>query len=1572
ATAYNNQNRRQMHQDSQPRASKQLRKDKSQMSINSSSNGHRNSAQEALHLQNQSATGGPLGRDDVQGISVPSGRLRDPDEYSDNAEDATAGQNSSRSRPHSAAAPRSLPRHGRSASLLSRLRHPGSALTSSPTASPTSSESSSRDTPSERTLAHSASSGSIRLQHPNAQQQLQSSLLRVLSPRDGGSALHRQSEKDHKLRSSRRRSEGKGAGGFISQLLRGGPSRSASSSPSQSGSDQQQAAVAASISQFVHTPGTPGSIHSFAAQSSHSSTRSLNTSNSERQAREQMGNTPDQFHYAPSPASVYSNGNSQSSSSGGAPDQYFVDPNSETGGALVNSGAASEGDHSVGHPIRDASNQALLQQQHQQQQHLQNAMDDDTPNSGYQAGVWFNGNGAASGISSDDPLQMGGRLVSALPVYEPIDMSRLVNGTSPSANGTYPRATHPILPDARMLAPMASLAEIFRPNGMGEGSSLSNRELRFAVENHMLVEQHRYLIRDLGHARSAIAALKQVVQAKEERLEHYEVMNVELQQRVALLETIMSPEQRQQLSCMPYTMSMFQHGDSEIQNIEHATLVLQQQQQQQKQHLSLQDDPGRQVSGSSGLADADRSAVSLSGQHSETASQGGSGVSAGSLDSDNKRINRPLSGYATGFTFNDKPVHHLPRVFSGDYSAAGVHAMESSVGVLANVITAMPRDESSVEDIIASKMADDELSMGGRATRYADGTKSASDMESDNGDDTNASSSERRQWRRKSKGPRSASASGAEPGKRRSRFLSALRLSGFGSPTASNEEPTETRPNRRSVSLGTNARLGLSDSQMTGAPPPLQHRQGSEYGDNLKISGSIPVNADHLRPDRGESLAASCPSLIPSIGRSKNGSAQRARRQHSAESLSSDGLSSAIGRYPAGLGLSSEPCSASTSRHTSNSQSSAATGRGGRRTRLANRLSFTPQPRRSTSAPSRPQSMQVQSRRSWLSRLFDSSDRIASGDALTSGKSGYMSDGATDDEATTDDGLAAGKVHRRRVMTHSSEEITSFLGKLRLEEAPLRSAMTGTGGVLEDVTDVSGEDEERASRQSLSVAEIRQQTLDALNGTVRTQRAQHAVAVAAPTLSATAADTRPSLGSFDGDIYPSRVSSLPSKRPTSEELASLASQAIGEQRADATNGAAGRWRQREMTRPTIRRLNTSGSGAGAGGDGGGDAPQMALGLGVSVSSTRRGSGPTTLVDATPTFATNTPERRRPSADMAPSSAPAFTRRASLDQQQKHRARSSSIDSEQGSVGGKKWAPAFWAPPPLNFHASTSPMANTWSPHINGDPLESSSPLSGALSDDVRYRSPRGSLSMNTRNSGGSNASNCSNGGGSPWELVKITAADARGFPLSPSSHTRPGSPPPSHALGYFEDTTVPDSDELTAAARRSLSLRLSRTAFRQAEPLPESDDVGDSAIAVQEAVSLHHDFTSNVHDRRQAGNDDDTQNNPLRNAALARVFADSVQPKRRSLLWQFNQKASQASKVLGGPLTNSNNQNDRQQTVESASVASDSAYDGGSSCGGSQTGTSNDKEHAGHAQPAASGANGANKRPKKWWSAVLG
>ncbi|KAJ2711059.1 hypothetical protein H4R19_003435, partial [Coemansia spiralis] len=195
--------------------------------------------------------------------------------------------------------------------------------------------------------------------------------------------------------------------------------------------------------------------------------------------------------------------------------------------------------------------------------------------------------------------------------------------------------------------------------------------------------------------------------------------------------------------------------------------------------------------------------------------------------------------------------------------------------------------------------------------------------------------------------------------------------------------------------------------------------------------------------------------------------------------------------------------------------------------------------------------------------------------------------------------------------------------------------------------------------------------------------------------------------------------------------------------------------------------------------------------------------------------------------------------------------------------------------PLAVHASGAAQspgaatANTWSPRGSSD--------SGRRgSEDARFRSPRGSM----RGSGGS-----------PWELVRLP--DSRNFPLSPG---RSGSPPPiaARALAFFEDSAVPDSDELTAAAaaavRRSLSLRMSHTSFRQAEPLPESED----AYAAEDDVDGR---STSILTRATGG---ESRALSPRNPALARV-AQAAQPKRRSLLRQLAPRTARAAPAARAP-----------------------------------------------------------------------
>ncbi|KAJ1885422.1 hypothetical protein LPJ81_006912, partial [Coemansia sp. IMI 209127] len=250
------------------------------------------------------------------------------------------------------------------------------------------------------------------------------------------------------------------------------------------------------------------------------------------------------------------------------------------------------------------------------------------------------------------------------------------------------------------------------------------------------------------------------------------------------------------------------------------------------------------------------------------------------------------------------------------------------------------------------------------------------------------------------------------------------------------------------------------------------------------------------RANSGESLAASCPTLLPGIVKSKQ---LHSKDQHGLQKQPS---SAGSRFYPAGLGLSTEEemdSSAGTSRQSSTKASSTMGGRtrdnsyqgavsaNKRDTRrLSHRMSLTGQPRRSTSAPSRPHSMRVSRRKSWLFQLFSSSSSVDSTTSSENNDGDDMSDhGSVDDE-----GLGKRVSRRRRVLTQSSEEITQFLGRLRLDDGSGgggggSGAHVGVGGVLEDVIDVSGEDEELANRASMSVAEVRQQTLDALNGTVR-------------------------------------------------------------------------------------------------------------------------------------------------------------------------------------------------------------------------------------------------------------------------------------------------------------------------------------------------------------------------------------------------------------------------------------------------------------------------------------------------------
>ncbi|KAJ2666748.1 hypothetical protein IW148_000738 [Coemansia sp. RSA 1199] len=913
----------------------------------------------------------------------------------------------------------------------------------------------------------------------------------------------------------------------------------------------------------------------------------------------------------------------------------------------------------------------------------------------YGAHAWY-GNSA-------DVVHSAGHLVSSLPVYEPIDPSR----THPSH--PYGRATRPILPDARMLAPMASLADTYNPTDYTH--TLSTRELRFAVENHMLVEQHRYLIRDLGHARSAIGALKQVVQAKEERFDYYETMAGELQQRVALLESLLTNEQKGQLLQMPYAGPVSEGPVSSV---------------------SLAEAP-----------------VSQQGDAPDNPDPA-QGPSDGHAAADAKRIHRPLSGYATGYSFSDKPVHQLPRVFSGDYTSSTMHEMESSVEALATAISTMPRDADSVEDIIANK------------------SKSSADSDSKvtgKGKDADGPGQSR----------------GDEP-KRRSRFFSALRmpvltaLSGTSSESATGSESAAGTKSskRRSVSLGTSRTL-----------PPAP-------------STTVPERTQTGSP---KSLAASCPTLAPAIATTY----PKSQRLSSADSIAPNG------RYPTGLGLGpgmdtqsrrSSQQSIVSGHQTSMSREDPPTKP--RRRNISQRLSFTPQPRRSTSAPSRPHSMRVTSRRSWIRQLFGVGSATPSEIDCHINMPRQVDEDTHDDacEDTCEDFAFEGpRGRRRRVMTQSSAEVSRFLGQLQLEEPP----HTGSRCVLENLIDDIGEDEEQVGLSTLSVSEIRQQTLDALNGSARGR-------------------TNGSGGGLDA--------------------------------------AGSRWRHREVVSPTITRL-PNGPRLSLTRAGSSDSADMlkcsttpsspgAAGLGVSV--TRRCSVQSPGPDKDPMF--SEPQPRRSLGQRSQSWAqPSLPEPHSLDSP----ARTTSLaDDPDASSNGKRWAPAFWAPPPLSLHpaCAISPSAATWSPRMSID----SADTGRRPSEDARHRS-----SLTHRHAGSSSSS-------SPWELIKI--ADARNFAISPSLSPLPNTA--SRALPYFEDTTVPDSDELTMAARRSLSLRMSQTSFRQAEPLPESDDAEHAPLA-----GNYSDFE---YERR------DASDRHVRNPALARVASTTSHAKRRSLLWQINAK----------------------------------------------------------------------------------
>ncbi|PIA14548.1 hypothetical protein COEREDRAFT_82677 [Coemansia reversa NRRL 1564] len=448
--------------------------------------------------------------------------------------------------------------------------------------------------------------------------------------------------------------------------------------------------------------------------------------------------------------------------------------------------------------------------------------------------------------------------------------------------------------------------------------------------------------------------------------------------------------------------------------------------------------------------------------------------------------------------------------------------------------------------------------------------------------------------------------------------------------------------------------------------------------------------------------------------------------------------------------------------------------------------------------------MGVSRHRSWLFQLFGGSSSSAADEAA-----GPQSPEPGDDNDDSDD-FSGARARRRRVMTHSTSEVSHLLGRLRLEEDILPRA---TG--LEDVVDVSGEDEERASRPSLSVAEVRQQTLDALNGSQR---------------------ARPS--------FSSGLSTSP-------------------QRASAE-------------RSTVTHLST---------------PPRPAGLGVSIAhrDLPQANDTSQLLD------TGSLGRKR---------------RAQLSV-------SSAADSS---------TPSFWVPPPV-LHSS-NPTSTIRSPRNSGDSIDVASTAHRSSGD--RFRSAAGS----------------------PWELVRL--ADSRGFPISPS---RSGSPPA--RLGFFEDSSVPDSDELTVAARKSLSLRMSHTSFLQAEPLPESDD-----IDIANTRSGNPEFTRSDSSASQIARD------PLSAAySLARPrTANPTVSKRRSLLRQLNpiSAKSDASVPPANYLerTSGASSHHRHSRSESSNVISAVAVPQSPPLLEGKPTTNN--------QPAVPQPSSGVRRTKKWWSAMLG
>ncbi|ORX67319.1 hypothetical protein DL89DRAFT_56696 [Linderina pennispora] len=186
-----------------------------------------------------------------------------------------------------------------------------------------------------------------------------------------------------------------------------------------------------------------------------------------------------------------------------------------------------------------------------------------------------------------------------------------------------------------------------------------------------------------------------------------------MQQRMAIMESILTPDQRQHLASLPFSFEIDRNSE-----FAQAVQILQRQPaddpdgavsplQQQPHHMPVSGAPSLGLSGEQQQQSDQLRPMPVLPLSALTAPQrldtsAGQAVGA---DKDAKRVARPLSGLQTKYTFNDRPVHQLPRVFSGDYSAADMDAIETSAELFASVVSASSADSQTVEEIIASKLA---------------------------------------------------------------------------------------------------------------------------------------------------------------------------------------------------------------------------------------------------------------------------------------------------------------------------------------------------------------------------------------------------------------------------------------------------------------------------------------------------------------------------------------------------------------------------------------------------------------------------------------------------------------------------------------------------------------------------------------------------------------------------------------------------------------------------------------------------------------------------------------------------